>query len=191
MPNAAITSGQGFFNGTAPGFLEDDFLSIDRDRARELLFPLLPSGTINFARSVNPRNGRLSNFVDFVDVPNPFTEFNQSLQNARNGSDARRDFAIAQTFTAQRENTELFGMVNYDFSENYDTFPVRGNFGLRYVKTDMSGLAEGSTEPGVATYEALLPSANVIADLTEDIVKPHSMKLLKHSTWLNLTLQDR
>jgi len=103
-------------------------------------------------------------------VANPFTEFNQSLQNARNGSDARRNFAIAQTFNAQRENTEIYGMVNYDFSENYDTFPVRGNFGLRYVKTDLSGLAEGAEEEGVGNYEELLPSANVIADLTDDLV---------------------
>jgi len=82
VPNASITSGQGFFNGTAPGFLEDDFLSIDRDRARELLFPVVPSDTL-FPRSVSGGNGRLSNFIDFVEVPNPFTEFNQSLQNPR------------------------------------------------------------------------------------------------------------
>ena len=170
VPNAALTSGQGFFNGTAPGFLEDDFFSIDRDRARELLLPLLPGDALNFPRSVNGGNGRLSNFIDFVAVANPFTEFNQSLQNARNGSDARRNFAIAQTFNAQRENTEIYGMVNYDFSENYDTFPVRGNFGLRYVKTDLSGLAEGAEEEGVGNYEELLPSANVIADLTDDLV---------------------
>ena len=169
VPNAAITSGQGFFNGTAPGFLQDDFLSIDRDRARELLLPLLPTDTI-FPRSVNGGNGNLSNFVDFVDLPNPFTEFNQSLQNARNGSDARRNFAIAQTFNANRENTELFGMVKYDFNENYDTFPVRGNFGLRYIKTDLSGLAEGATDPGAGSYEEFLPSANIIADLTDDLV---------------------
>lgn len=169
VPNAAITSGQGFFNGTAPGFLQDDFLSIDRDRARELLLPLLPTDTI-FPRSIRASDGRLSNFIDFVDLPNPFTEFNQALQNARNGSTARRNFAIAQTFTAQRENTELFGMVKYDFNENYDTFPVRGNFGLRYIKTDLSGLAEGATDPGVANYEEFLPSANLIADLTDDVV---------------------
>ena len=169
VPNAAITSGQGFFNGTAPGFLEDDFLSIDRDRARELLFPMVPNDTL-FPRSVNGSNGNLSNFIDFVEVPNPFTEFNQSLQNARNGSDARRNFAIDQTFTAQRENTELFGMVKYDFAENYDAFPVRGNFGLRYIKTDLSGLAEGLDEPGAGSYEEILPSANIIANLKEDLV---------------------
>jgi len=169
VPNASLTSGQGFFGGTAPGFLEDQFFSIDTARARELLLPLLPTDTIT-PRSINGGNGRLSNFIDFVDLPNPFTEFNQSLQNARNGSDARRNFAIDRTFTAQRENTELFGMVNYDFSENYDAFPVRGNFGLRYVKTDLSGLAEGFDEPGVGEYEEFLPSANIIADLAEDVV---------------------
>jgi TonB-dependent receptor len=169
VPNASLTSGQGFFNGTAPGFLEDNFFSIDRDRARELLLPLLPTDTI-FPRSVNGGNGNLSNFIDFVDLPNPFTEFNQSLQNARNGSDARRNFAIDQTFTAQRENTELYGMVKYDFGENYETFPVRGNFGLRYIKTDLSGLAEGLDAPGAGNYEEILPSANLIANITEDVV---------------------
>ncbi|WP_371397578.1 TonB-dependent receptor [Fretibacter rubidus] len=169
VPNASLTSGQGFFGGSAPGFLEDNFFSIDRDRARELLLPLLPTDTI-FPRSINGGNGRLSNFIDFVDLRNPFTEFNQALQNARNGSDARRNFAIAQTFDAQRENTELFGMVKYDFNENYDTFPVRGNFGVRYIKTDLSGLAEGQMEAGVGSYEKFLPSANIIADLTEDLV---------------------
>jgi len=117
VPNASLTSGQGFFNGTAPGFLEDNFFSIDRDRARELLFPMVPNDTL-FPRSVSGGNGRLSNFIDFVEVPNPFTEFNQSLQNARNGSDARRNFAIA----------------------------------------------------GIGEYEEFLPSANIIADLTEDVV---------------------
>jgi len=169
VPNASLTSGQGFFNGTAPGFLEDNFFSIDRDRARELLFPMVPNDTL-FPRSVNGGNGNLSNFIDFVEVPNPFTEFNQSLQNARNGSDARRNFAIAQTFNANRENTELFGMMKYDFSENYEAFPVRGNFGVRYVKTDLSGLAEGATEEGIGEYEEFLPSANIIAELTEDFV---------------------
>jgi len=110
------------------------------------------------------------NFIDFVDLPNPFTEFNQSLQNARNGSDARRNFARDLTFNAERENTELFGMVKYDFAENYDTFPVRGNFGLRYIKTDLSGLAEGLDEPGEGSYEEFLPSANVIADLSDNVV---------------------
>jgi len=169
VPNASITSGQGFFGGTAPGFLDDQFFSIDTARARELLLPLLPTDTIT-PRSISGGNGRLSNFIDFVDLPNPFTEFNQSLQNARNGSEARRNFARDLTFTAQRENTELFGMVKYDFNENYDTFPVRGNFGLRYIKTDLSGLAEGFEESGTGSYEEFLPSANVIADLSDDIV---------------------
>lgn len=169
VPNASITSGQGFFGGTAPGFLEDQFFSIDTARARELLLPLLPTDTIT-PRSISAGNGTLRNFIDFVDLPNPFTEFNQSLQNARNGSDARRNFARDLTFNAERENTELFGMVKYDFAENYDTFPVRGNFGLRYIKTDLSGLAEGLDEPGEGSYEEFLPSANVIADLSDNVV---------------------
>lgn len=169
VPNAALVSGQEFFGGSAPGFLEDQFFSIDLDQARELLLPLLPDDTIT-PRSISASNGTLRNFIDFVDVPNPYTEFNQSLQNARNGSEARRNFAIDRTFTAQRENTELFGMVKYDTSDKYDMIPIRGNIGLRYIKTDLNGLAEGFTEEGTGSYEKVLPSANIIANLKDDFV---------------------
>jgi TonB-dependent receptor len=61
--------------------------------------------------------------------------------------------------------------VNFDFEENYNAFPVRGNFGLRYIETDLSGQAAfGPTEPGTGSYKEWLPSVNVIANLSEDVV---------------------
>ena len=155
-------------------------MSLDLDRVRELLLPLQTSGNGETVPSdiVVPTALRGSRLVNPRPVPliaNPFTDFNQATNNWRNG-----DFSpvaggaanpVNRTFTAERDNLELFGMVKFDFEENYDAFPVRGNFGLRYIETDLAGITEfGPEEEGRGSYKEWLPSANIIANLRENVV---------------------
>ena len=169
IPNRGISATGTFFAGEASGFINEGFLGVDIQRIRELLLPA-SQDTFTSNQRLSDRTGAQSRPFTNTPQANPFTDFNQSFQNIRGGSSARTNRAISETFEAERENTELYGMVKFDFNENYDTFPVRGNFGVRYINTDLSGLAEGATEEGSASYEKFLPSVNIIADLTDDIV---------------------
>ena len=180
VPGTAASQGASFFGGRVDGSGGDEFLSLDLDRVRELLLPLQTSGNGETVPSdiVVPTALRGSRLVNPRPVPliaNPFTDFNQATNNWRNG-----DFSpvaggaanpVNRTFTAERDNLELFGMVKFDFEENYDAFPVRGNFGLRYIETDLAGITEfGPEEEGRGSYKEWLPSANIIANLRENVV---------------------
>jgi TonB-dependent receptor len=179
-PGTAALRGPDFFGGRVDGSGGDEFISLDLDRVRELLLPLQTSGNGENVPSdiVVPtalRGTRLVNPRPIPLIANPFTDFNQATNNWRNG-----DFSpvasgaanpVNRTFTAERDNLELFGMMKFDFEENYSAFPVRGNFGLRYIETDLSGLTEfGPDEEGVGSYKEWLPSANIIANLRDDVV---------------------
>ncbi len=115
----------------------------------------------------------------------------------RTDSGALRGATVRNNFTSERENLELYGMVKFDLTE-FSDHPLRGNFGLRYIKTDLSGvgqsialdlidringlraangspllqLREGARtpEPGAASFERLLPSANFIYEITPNLV---------------------
>jgi TonB-dependent receptor len=180
VPGTAATRGASFFGGRVDGAGGDEFLSLDLDRIRELILPLQVSGNGETLPSdiIVPTRLAGTRLLREVAVPlidNPFTDFNQAVRNLFNG-----DFnpvntgavnPVNRTFTAERDNLELFGLVNFDFEENYNAFPVRGNFGLRYIETDLSGQAAfGPTEPGTGSYKEWLPSVNVIANLSEDVV---------------------
>ena len=171
----AATSGASFFGGRVPGSGGAEFLSLDLDRVRELILPLQTSGNGETVPSdiivpTRLRGSTLDRLRALPLINNPLTDFNQTVNHFINGDYSPQANVIANTFTAERNNLELFGMVKYDFSENYTTFPVRGNFGLRYIETDLSGLALGETEEGTGSYSEWLPSANLIADLSENVV---------------------
>ena len=171
----AALRGASFFGGAVPGSGGAEFLSLDLDRVRELILPLATSGNGETVPSdiivpTQLRGGVLQRDRPIPLINNPLTDFNQTVNQFINGDFGPQANVIANTFTAERNNLELFGMVNYDFSENYTTFPVRGNFGLRYIETDLSGLGLGETEEGAGSYKEWLPSANLIANLSEDVV---------------------
>jgi TonB-dependent receptor len=175
VPGTAASSGASFFGGSVPGAQGDEFLSLDLDRVREQLLPLMMSGNGDAIPSdiIVPTRIRGTTLDRLRPIPlinNPFTDFNQTVNQFINGDFGPQANVISNTFTAERNNLELFGMVKYDFSENYSTFPVRGNFGLRYIETDLSGLALDAEEEGAGSYKEWLPSANLIADLTGDVV---------------------
>ena len=175
IQGSGATSGAGFFGGDVAGALGDEFLSLDLQRVRELLLPLATSGNGDLIPSdiIVPTRlfrGSLDRLRPIPLINNPFTDFNQTVNQFINGDFGPQANVISSTFDAERNNLEVFGMVKYDFSENYTAFPVRGNFGLRYIDTDLSGLALNSDERGTGSYKEWLPSANVIANLSEDVV---------------------
>jgi TonB-dependent receptor len=175
VPGTAASSGASFFGGLVDGSGGDEFLSLDLDRVRELILPLATSGNGENVPSdiIVPTRIRGTTLDRLRPIPlinNPLTDFNQSVNQFINGNFGPQSNVVANTFTAERNNLELFGMVNYDFSENYTTFPVRGNFGLRYIETDLSGLALGEEQEGTGSYKEWLPSANLIANLREDVI---------------------
>lgn len=175
VPGTAASSGATFFGGRVDGSGGDEFLSLDLDRVRELILPLTAGGNGDQVPSdiIVPTRIRGSNLDRLRPIPlinNPLTDFNQTVNQFINGDFGPQSNVVTNTFTAERNNLELFGMVKYDFSENYSTFPVRGNFGLRYIETDLNGLALNQDEEGSGSYKEWLPSANLIADLTDNVV---------------------
>jgi TonB-dependent receptor len=180
VPGTAASQGASFFGGRVDEAGGDEFLSLDLDRVRELLLPLQVSGNGETAPSdiivpTQLRGSTLTRNRALPLIPNPLTDFNQAVRNLFNGDfrpvNAGGANPVNRTFTAERDNLELFGMVKFDFEENYTTFPVRGNFGLRYIETDLSGITEfGPEEEGTGSYKEWLPSANIIANLKENLV---------------------
>lgn len=175
VPGTAASSGATFFGGRVDGSGGDEFLSLDLDRVRELILPTINAGSADQILSdiIVPTRIRGSNLDRLRAIPlinNPLTDFNQTVNQFINGDFGPQSNVVNTTFTAQRDNLELFGMVNFDFEENYSDFPVRGNFGLRYIETDLSGLALNQDEEGTGSYKEWLPSANIIANLREDLV---------------------
>ena len=75
--------------------------------------------------------------------------------------------------TVTEKDTGAFGMV--DFSWTIAGLPVRGNAGVRYVKTEQVATGYQATSGGTAVtitndYNDTLPSANVAINLTRDMV---------------------
>lgn len=181
VPGTAATSGASFFGGEIEGSGGEEFLSLDLDRIRELILPLqvgtngetLPSDIIVPTRI---QGTNLNREVPLPLIANPFTDYNQAVRNLftsdfRQQINANGPDPVDSTYSSERDNLELFGMLKYDFSENYTGFPVRGNFGLRYIETDLEGQAVYDDQDGTsASYQEWLPSANVIAELHEDVV---------------------
>jgi iron complex outermembrane receptor protein len=75
--------------------------------------------------------------------------------------------------TVDEENVALYAMADFDADG------IRGNVGLRYVSTDASsdhyalsstGVRATSLTTETASYNELLPSLNVVMDLSEDII---------------------
>jgi TonB-dependent receptor len=89
------------------------------------------------------------------------------------------------------DTTALY--LQADFESEFGAYPIRGNFGVRYVNTDIKSVGyrgpitveqfdegfvvtEGPTDGGFETdtqfsdYQEILPSATLIVDLREDVI---------------------
>ena len=195
--NTAVTSGGRFFGTGAPGAELTDFYSIDYRLVGSQIFPVLttvPTG-VTFA----PTAAQLAAFFpELTPAARSRITYDRILalapRNELSGMIQRFPLnrVAGQNFDASRDNLELFAMAKFDFSETAAGLSLRGNFGLRYVKADLEGLVEDQAlkfydalgftsadfrpgyfrpaEPAGGSYDALLPSVNLIADLSSTVV---------------------
>jgi iron complex outermembrane recepter protein len=146
--NSTLTSGGAFFGGQAPGALglqgqtlgNNGFLSLDLDLVRSLLLP------IDITR------------VPAGIEPNFLSDWYQSRANL-----------TALNWRSNRENIEGYAMAKFKV-EDLGGMKVRGNFGVRYAKTDIGGNLLTSLFGAKSSNDAWLPSANLIVDVTNNLV---------------------
>ena len=90
-----------------------------------------------------------------------------TLSSVTNGNARGNNFAVTETDTG--------GFLMADFSTMLSGIKLRGNAGVRYVKTKMSTVGYQSTAGGTAVevennYDDWLPSFNLAANLTRDFI---------------------
>lgn len=195
--NRAVTTGGAFFGSGAPNAELDQFLSIDNRLIESLIFPVqttIPDG-VSFA----PTAAQLAAFFpELTPAARSRITYAKILAEApRNElSGMIQRFPLnrvaGQNFTATRNNLELFAMTKFDFSNMRGQIPVRGNLGLRYIDVDLEGLIEDQAlkfytalgftsadfrpgyflppEPAGGSFDALLPSVNLIVDFSPTLV---------------------
>ncbi|WCT73097.1 TonB-dependent receptor [Sphingomonas naphthae] len=84
--------------------------------------------------------------------------------------------ARGQFITARERNTGFWGMGEFDLGDSGIGIPLRGDFGLRYVKTtqDSTGYVSlgttASLVPATRKYHRWLPSANLVFDITPNLL---------------------
>ncbi|WP_296721603.1 TonB-dependent receptor [Erythrobacter sp.] len=201
--NDGVAQGALFAGGRIPGAELDEFLSLDIPLVREQLGNpgrTLPAGVV-----FNPTAANLTNFFPELTQESATTitadEILQALPlNEETGYLRRiptRNF-IDRNFRSKRETVELYGMMKFDLQETSD-IGLRGNIGVRYVKTDLSGrltpvanelynnLARIRAENGGPdlvfregalldpprannVFERILPSVNAIYEITPELV---------------------
>lgn len=194
--NDAVTSGSAFFGGGAPGATQANFLSLNIPAVEAAIYPILtapPPGVAftftaaQLAAFFPELTPAARNRITYADIlakapRNSLTGFIQRFPLNR---------VEGQNFNSTRDNLELFAMTKFDF-ENSGSLPLRGNAGIRYVRSDLSGLtrdqaldfytALGFTkadfrpgyfspaEPATGKYSAWLPSANLVYEITPKLV---------------------
>ena len=67
----------------------------------------------------------------------------------------------------EEETTALYAQANFEFGDS-----IRGNFGVRYLETDITstGLGPDGTENVSGSYDFVLPRLNLVFDITDDLV---------------------
>lgn len=194
--NDAVTKGGNFFGSGAPHAEIDNFWSVDYRLIQQQIFPVLNTVPTNvgftmtaaqlatFFPELTPAARNRITYAKILELA-PRNELSGMIQRFP------LNRVAGQNFRASRENLEAFALTRFDFSEVMD-LKVRGNLGLRYVKADLSGLIEDQAlnfyqalgftsadfrpgyflppEPAGGSYDALLPSMNLIVDLTPKLV---------------------
>lgn len=201
---STVSSGSGFGGGFLPGAAISSFITLNIPLIRDLIQPVtraLPDGA-----TFTPNLGNLN--AAFPEVTNANTiTIDEILAAAeivpnsggflnRLDSATVRGSNIRNNFTSSRDNLELFGQVKFDFA-NTTEFPLRGNFGLRYIDTSLTGqtrsialdflqrvneirtqngtplleFRDGAGDPEQAntSFSRFLPSVNLIYDITDNL----------------------
>lgn len=151
-------------------YRQSEYETLSRSRVTQNLAPLLPAGTT------------------MADLTSPLTGFGKSLPVSVTSGWAAPDYdkfdsvlgfssesgiyAFQTTTDGSLEETikSAYGMVEFDT----DALPVRlrGNVGVRYVHTDQVGQGSLAGTPLrlSRSYEDWLPSATLVADLTDNLI---------------------
>lgn len=194
--NDAVTSGGAFFGGGAPGAEMANFLSLNIPNVERAIYPIL--STVPPGVSFNMTAAQLAAFFpELTPATRSRITYAKILElaprNSLNGFVPRFPLnrVAGQNFNSERDNLELFAMTKFDL-EQWRGVPLRGNVGLRYVRSNLSGVtrdqaldfytALGFTqadfregyflrpEPAKGKYSAWLPSANLIFEITPKLV---------------------
>jgi TonB-dependent receptor len=159
-----------------------DFVSWEQRRASETTVPALPTGT-----TLASMTELLSGFGDGLSIPSvtPTTWLIPNLDAfaqtfniySRTGSFALGDInnASARGNNRNVEEQDKGAYLQADFNMDWG-IPVRGDLGVRYVKTSMT--AQGYTPSGSQVllvtadndYNDVLPSLNMVFEFTPDLL---------------------
>jgi iron complex outermembrane receptor protein len=156
-----------------------DFVSWEQRRASETTVPVIPGGT-----TLADLTQLLSGFGDGLDMPagTPtawlipnLAAFQQTFDiYSRTGTFALTDITNASARGNNRAVAEEDQGAFVQASFNMDWgIPVRGDFGVRYVKTDMTSQGYSTTAQPVTAgndYSDVLPSLNLVGDITPDLL---------------------
>ena len=134
--------------------VDDTSLDINKAMQDNLTLADYNGGTASGLHSAKGRAGSLSSFALINDDIWKYGEANQGALNVTGA------FSIEEEITA--------GYVKANFSG--DNF--RGNFGVRIVDTDVlsTGTVDGQPAQDSKNYSNILPSINVAADITDNIL---------------------
>jgi len=156
-----------------------NFVSWEQRRASETTVPVIPGGT-----TLADLTKVLSGFGDGLDVPSgtptawlipDLAAFQQTFDiYSRTGTFALTDITNASARGNNRnvEEEDKGAFVQASFSMDWG-IPVRGDLGVRYVKTNMTSQGYSTTSQPVTAgndYSDVLPSLNLVGDLTDDLL---------------------
>ena len=148
VPNDGVSEGGAFLGGQVPGVEIDNFQSLDIPVLESLLGSAspLPRDNLQF----RPSAGNIRNYFPQLTPESAATITPEEilaalpLINAPGGNtyltrpQLTRSQIVDTNFSSSRETVELYGMAKFDLGEVSDA-QLRGNIGVRYVRTDLVG----------------------------------------------------
>ncbi len=159
-------------------YKEYDFVSWEMRRPSETLIPTIPAGTTladltqqltGFSSGLNigstPKNWLIPNLNAFVDTFDIYCNCGIYQIGGTNVPTAR-----GNNRNVTEQDTGAF--LQADFKMDWG-IPVRGNLGVRYVKTDMTTDGFSTTGAPVESgnnYDDVLPSLNMVFEFTPDLL---------------------
>jgi iron complex outermembrane receptor protein len=152
-------------------------------RVNEGVVPQLPAGTTlaslmelvsGFGRNLGAPSGTVTswtapNLQAFANLFNIYSGTGLFELSGASNANARGNIR-----SVTEKDTAAYAQL--DFNTQFGAIPIRGDVGVRYVKTEQSStgyqLVAGAAQQTTVSrdYDDVLPALNITADLTEDIV---------------------
>lgn len=175
-----------------------EFRSRELRRASETAVPTLPDGTTvaDLLRRVSLSDLDTPSGNDSFWIAPDIAAFDALFDIYSNSGTfaLSSDVASARGNNRSVEETDSGGWVQGDFRSELAGVPLRGNFGVRYVKTEQAstGFAIANNVPVLTTverdYEDTLPSFNLVGEFTDSfLVRFGAAKVMARPGLGNLT----